>query len=91
MHLSHCRYSPDSLTSLKNIIAPPKCKIKTIAKKITAEHTSLEGLSSQDAKCWFVKLWSSLELFGMEFLSCTNTDTKDKGLIGISKDKVRVL
>lgn len=83
-----CRYSPDFLTSLKNIIAPPKCKIKTIAKKITAEHSSLEGLSAQDAKCWFVKLWSSLELFGMEFLSCTNTDTKDKGLIGISKDRV---
>ena len=41
-----------------------------------------------DAKCWFVKLWSSLELFGMEFLSCTNTDTKENGLIGVSKDRV---
>lgn len=43
----------------------------------------------RDAMCWFVKLWSSLELFGMEFLSCTNTETKDNGLIGVSKDRVR--
>ena len=44
--------------------------------------------SVRDAKCWFVKLWSSLELFGMEFLSCTNTETKENGLIGVSKDRV---
>ena len=41
-----------------------------------------------DGKCWFVKLWSSLELFGFEFLSCTNVDSRDKGLIGISKSRV---
>ena len=46
------------------------------------------SVSVRDAKCWFVKLWSSLELFGMEFLSCTNTDTKENGLIGVSKDRV---
>ena len=45
-------------------------------------------LLGRDAMCWFVKLWSSLELFGMEFLSCTNTETKENGLIGISKDRV---
>lgn len=44
--------------------------------------------AAADAKCWFVKLWSSLELFGFEFLSCTNIDTRDKGLIGVSKDRV---
>ena len=41
--------------------------------------------------CWFVKLWSSLELFGMEFLSCTNIETKENGLIGVSKDRVSPL
>ena len=46
---------------------------------------------ARDAMCWFVKLWSSLELFGMEFLSCTNTDTKENGLIGISKDRVSLM
>ena len=45
----------------------------------------------RDAMCWFVKLWSSLELFGMEFLSCTNTETKENGLIGVSKDRVSPL
>lgn len=47
--------------------------------------------AARDAMCWFVKLWSSLELFGMEFLSCTNNDTKENGLIGISKDRVSLL
>ena len=73
---------------MKGLIAPPKCKIKAIAKQITSQHSSLEGVAVADAKCWFIKLWSSLELFGMEFLSCTNTETKEKGLIGVSKDKV---
>lgn len=41
-----------------------------------------------DAKSWFVKLWSSMELFGMEMFSCVNADTKESGLIGISKYKV---
>lgn len=76
---------------MKSFIAPPKCKVKAIAKQIAAQHASLEGVSVADAKCWFIKLWSSLELFGMEFLSCTNIDTKDKGLIGVSKDKVSLL
>ena len=49
-------------------------------------HTMLYTVT--DAKCWFVKLWSSLELFGMEFLSCTNTESKENGLIGVSKDRV---
>lgn len=85
--LSECfgRYNSDSI---KGLIAPPKCKIKAIAKQITTQHSSLEGVSVADAKCWFIKLWSSLELFGMEFLSCANIDTKEKSLIGVSKDKV---
>ena len=45
--------------------------------------------TATDAKCWFVKLWSSLELFGMEFFSSTNVDTKDNGLVGVSKYRVR--
>lgn len=44
--------------------------------------------TATDAMCWFVKLWSSLELFGFEFLSCTKTDSRDKGLIGVSKNRV---
>ena len=44
-----------------------------------------------DGKCCFLKLWSSLELFGFEFLSCSEAKSNQKGLIGISKDKVRVL
>lgn len=82
------RYSPEFLSSIKTLIAPPKCKLKGIAKQITAAHRSLEGLSTMDAMCWFVKVWSSLDLFGVEFLSCTNLDTKDKGLIGVSKNRV---
>ena len=87
-HTHTHRYSPDFLLAIKNLIAPPKCKVKTIAKQIMAEHISLKGLSVTDAKCWFVKLWSSLELFGMEFYSCTNMDTKDKSLLGVSRDRV---
>ena len=83
-----CRYSPEFLSSIKTLIAPPKCKLKGIAKQITAAHRSLEGLSTADAMCWFVKVWSSLDLFGVEFLSCTNLDTKDEGLIGVSKSRV---
>ena len=49
---------------------------------------AVSSIAVRDAKCWFVKLWSSLELFGMEFLSCTNIDTKENGLIGVSKDRV---
>jgi hypothetical protein len=64
--------------------------VKHIAKQITTQHSALEGVSVADAKCWFVKLWSSLELFGVEFLSCSNIDTKGKSLIGVSKDKVRL-
>ncbi len=82
------RYNSDFISTIKGLIAPPKCKIKVIAKQITSQHSSLEGVTVADAKCWFIKLWSSLELFGMEFLSCTNTDTKEKGLIGVSKNKV---
>lgn len=82
------RYSPEFLSSIKTLIAPPKCKLKGIAKQITAAHRSLEGLSMTNAMCWFVKVWSSLDLFGVEFLSCTNLDTKDKGLIGVSKSRV---
>lgn len=85
------KYSPEFLLQIKGIIAPPKCKIKAIAKQITAEHAKLKTLSAADAKCWFVKLWSSLELFGFEFLSCTNIDTRDKGLIGVSKDRILFL
>lgn len=84
----HFRYNPDFISTIKALIAPPKCKIKAIARQITAQHLSLEGVSVADAKCWFTKLWSSLELFGMEFLSCSNIDTKEKSLIGVSKDKV---
>jgi len=43
-----------------------------------------------EGKCCFIKLWSSLELFGFEFLSCTEASTNQKGLIGISKDKVKL-
>lgn len=46
---------------------------------------------ASDGKCCFIKLWSSLELFGFEFLSCSEAKSNKKGLIGISKDKVRVL
>ena len=84
------RYSPEFLSSFKTLIAPPKCKLKTIAKQITAAHKLLEGLSPKDAMCWFIKLWSSLDLFGVEFLSCVNLDTKGKGLIGVSKSRVSV-
>ena len=70
------------------LIAPPKCKVKSVAKQIMTQHAALEDVGVAEAKCWFVKLWSSLELFGMEFLSCTNMDTKEKGLIGVSKEKV---
>ncbi len=73
---------------IKNLIAPPKCKVKAVAKQIKAQHAALEGVGVAEAKCWFVKLWSSLELFGVEFLSCVNIDTKEDGLIGISNDKV---
>ena len=45
--------------------------------------------AANDAKCWFIKLWSSSHLFGMEFFSCINTEIKEKGLVGISKEKVR--
>ena len=45
--------------------------------------------SACDAKNWFVKMWSSMELFGMEFFSSINTETKDSGLIGVSRHKVR--
>lgn len=82
------KYNSDLLMQIKTQIAPPKCKVKNLAKQILAEHATLKGLSVRDAKCWFVKLWSSLELFGMEFLSCTNTDTKENGLIGVSKDRI---
>jgi len=85
------RYSPEFLVQIKNLIAPPKCKVKAISKQICAEHVSLKGLSAADAKCWFVKLWSSLELFGMEFFSSTNVDTKDNGLVGVSKNRVMFL
>ena len=84
------RYNPDFIVSIKTMIAPPKCKVKAVAKQIKMQHAALEGVGVADSKCWFVKLWSSLELFGMEFLSCTNIDTKEKGLIGVSKDKVSV-
>lgn len=47
--------------------------------------------AANDAKCWFIKLWSSSHLFGMEFFSCINTEIKEKGLVGISKEKVREL
>jgi hypothetical protein len=82
------KYNSEVLIQIKAQIAPPKCKVKNLSKQILAEHATLKGLSVCDAKCWFVKLWSSLELFGMEFLSCTNTETKENGLIGISKDRV---
>lgn len=82
------RYNSDFIVSIKNLIAPPKCKVKAVAKQIKMQHAALEGVEVADCKCWFVKLWSSLELFGMEVLSCTNIDTKEKGLIGVSKDKV---
>lgn len=29
-----------------------------------------------------------MHLFGTEFFSCTNADTKENGLVGISKQKV---
>jgi hypothetical protein len=46
---------------------------------------------AQDAMCLFIKLWSTLNLFGTEFLSCINFDTKEKGLLGVSKEKVHTL
>ena len=148
------RYSPEFLVQIKNLIAPPKCKVKVSdcmldinthtahacncksSEKICSPfcrqfqskyvpntchsrdcqvrvnaytqmcmyHTTYVHCipmlrltfvtssyihTAKDAKCWFVKLWSSLELFGMEFFSSTNVDTKDNGLVGVSKYRVR--
>ena len=52
-------------------------------------HSCVNTLVVSDGKCCFIKLWSSLELFGFEFLSCSEAKSNQKGLIGISKDKVR--
>jgi hypothetical protein len=60
-----------------------------MCKDISAHHANLRGMSGTDAKCCFIKMWSTLPLFGMEFLSCMNHDTKEKGLIAISKQKVK--
>ncbi len=45
--------------------------------------------AAQEAMCWFIKLWSSMNSFGMEFISCSNMETREKGIIGVSKNKVR--
>ncbi|CAI7995568.1 Talin-2 [Geodia barretti] len=82
------KHNSEVLLQIKGQIAPPKCKVKHLSKQILAEHAALKGLTVRDAMCWFVKLWSSLQLFGMEFLSCTNIETKENGLIGVSKDRV---
>jgi hypothetical protein len=81
-------HTPEFYLSFRNLIAPPKCKIKAMCKDISAHHANLRGMSGTDAKCCFIKMWSTLPLFGMEFLSCMNHDTKEKGLIAISKQKV---
>ena len=57
-------------------------------RQLCAQHSALKGLSVQDAKCCFVKLWSTLPLFGLELLSCVNVATREKGIIGVSKRKV---
>lgn len=81
----------EELSRITHLIAPPICKIKHIAKQVAAYHSSLGNLPVQNAKCLFVKKWSSLELFGTEFLSFYNVDSKEKGLIGISKNKIVLL
>ncbi|KAL5477255.1 hypothetical protein EMCRGX_G024024 [Ephydatia muelleri] len=87
----HPTCTVEELTRIKHLIAPPICKIKSIAKQVAAYHSSLGNLPVHNAKCLFVKKWSSLELFGTEFLSFYNMDTKDKGLIGVSKNKIVLL
>lgn len=58
-------------------------------RQLCNQHAALRGMSVQDAKCCFVKLWSTLPLFGLELLSCVNMATREKGIIGVSRRKVR--
>ncbi|XP_019848741.1 PREDICTED: fermitin family homolog 1-like [Amphimedon queenslandica] len=81
----------DILTKLKRLLVPPKYKPKNIAKDVSLYYKLLKGLSANDGKCWFIKLWSTCHLFGMEFFSCSNTEIKEKGLVGISKEKILFL
>lgn len=62
--------------------------LQDVYRQLSARHAALRGMSVQDAKCCFVKLWSTLPLFGLELLSCVNVATREKGIVGISKRKV---
>ena len=61
-----------------------------MAQQVLQEHKSLVSVTSSEAKCLLVQLWSTTPTFGYEFFSCAEVRTEKRGLIGISKTKVCV-
>eukprot|EP01137_Pigoraptor_chileana_P022054 Opistho-2@86516 len=82
------KHTLNFLDASRKSILPRVYKLKPLVKKINSEHQSLGGASEIDAKYCFVKLWSTLPSFGVEWFTCMEKNTKRKALLGVSHDKV---
>ena len=78
-------HSESWLFSVRKSVLPPKFKAKTLSKSILLLYQSLRGIEFVQCQLIMLKLWSSMPLFGYEFFSGTNMDSKKKCLLGISK------
>ncbi|KAI6655259.1 Talin-2 [Oopsacas minuta] len=76
------------LISVKKSVLPPKFKAKTLCKSILLLYQALRGIAFEQCQLIMLKLWSSMPLFGYEFFSGTNLDSKKKCLLGVSKQFV---
>lgn len=76
------------LNSVKRSVLPPKFKAKTLSKSILLLYQTLKGIAFEQCQLIMLKLWSSMPLFGYEFFSGSNLDSKKKCLLGVSKQFV---
>lgn len=94
---SAAKHTPSFLEISRKSLLPKGLKARPYGHAIQQEHQLLAGMPELDLKFCFVRLWTTLDSFGLELLTCIRTsDTAEgtngqRGLLAVGQGKIALV